>query len=113
MRGLIESDMHKTNEATEDFNKALQLDPTNAEAFRGFAHLLINGKKYEEAIEKINRAIELKPTSSAYNNRGFAYLELGNYTAALPDLQKAISLSPTSPRRMRIWDDCIRTRANR
>ena len=47
----------------------------------------------DKAIENFDRAIEIKPGFAlAYNNRGAAYLMLGNKDLGCPDAQKACSL---------------------
>jgi tetratricopeptide (TPR) repeat protein len=89
---------HKLNqyeEAIEDYNKAIELNPKNAEAYnnRGNAHSELN--KHEEAIEDFNKAIELDPKyAEAYNNRGNAYYELNKHEEAIEDFNKAIELNP-------------------
>jgi tetratricopeptide (TPR) repeat protein len=47
-------------------------------------------------IDDYNRAIELsaKPSAVYYNNRGWAYLEIGQLDKALTDLNKAIEIAP-------------------
>ena len=50
-------------------------------------------QKYSEAIDYYNRAIELDPKNSgAYDNRGNAYRDQGNWTQAINDYDKAIEL---------------------
>ena len=62
------------------------------------AQALGDGEKYtnpEKAIEYLNNAIKLKPDDAlAYNNRGAAYAELGQYQRAIEDYNKAIRLKP-------------------
>ena len=49
------------------------------------------------AIEDYNTAIELDPkNSSAYNNRGFAYFELGEYELAIRDFNEYIRMNKNS-----------------
>jgi tetratricopeptide (TPR) repeat protein len=61
---------------------------------KGYA-LGIAGRS-QEALEAFARAIELNPNFSlAYNNRGIAYLKLGDYQKAIKDHSKAIELDPT------------------
>ena len=56
---------------------------------------LYNKSKSEEEIEKYDNAIELNPIfAEAYNNRGFAKDELGQYLEAIADYNKAIELKP-------------------
>ena len=62
------------------------------------AQALGDGEKYtnpEKAIEYLNNAIKLKPDDAlAYNNRGAAYAELGQYQRAIEDYNEAIRLRP-------------------
>ena len=51
--------------------------------------------KYEEAISDFTKAIELNQEYAyAYNNRGYAYYNLGKNEEAISDLTKAIELNP-------------------
>ncbi len=59
---------------------------------------LIKVKHYPEAIEDLSKVIKLKGyyEGYAYQNRGSAYLENGQYALALNDINKAIELLPTN-----------------
>ncbi|MCX7704306.1 MAG: protein kinase, partial [Planctomycetota bacterium] len=77
--------------AIEDYNKALELDPENADAYgnRGFARSATGD--YDGAIKDFNKAIELSPTDAlAYAGRGFAKAARGDYEGAIRDCDKAI-----------------------
>lgn len=78
-----------------EFDKAIELNPDNADAYfnRGDAYGEIG--EYEKAIADYSKAIELKPSdASAYFNRGDAYGEIGEYGKAIVDYSKAIELNP-------------------
>ena len=50
---------------------------------------------YDSAIEALTKAIELNPNyAAAYNNRGNAYRDNGNFDRAIADYTKAIELKP-------------------
>ena len=52
-------------------------------------------RHWEEAIKECNKAISFNPNSAeAYNNRGLAKFELGQYEEAIKDYDEAIRLSP-------------------
>jgi tetratricopeptide (TPR) repeat protein len=57
---------------------------------------LWNGKQYTDpnkAVEYLSNAIKLQPNDAeAYNNRGVAYIYLGQYQQAFEDFNKAIGL---------------------
>ena len=71
------------------FSKALQLDPTLAEAYRKRgAHYFFQGK-LDKAIEDFTRVTELKPYSAAaYQMRGVAYLKKGHPEGLLAELNR-------------------------
>lgn len=49
----------------------------------------------EKAIADYTQSIQLDPKyPQAYNNRGYTYMRLRDYKAALPDLDKALALKP-------------------
>jgi tetratricopeptide (TPR) repeat protein len=49
----------------------------------------------KKAIVYLNNAVKLKPDYvEAYNNRGLAYFNLGQYQRAIEDYNKALSLKP-------------------
>ena len=81
----------------ESSNKAIELVPRDAEAYRQRGVAYAQGKgQYDQAISDFNKAIELDPKlAMAYNNRGLAYaLGKGQYDRAISDYNKAIDLDP-------------------
>ena len=52
-------------------------------------------EKWNAAIAEYDEAIRLDPKYAlAYNNRGFAYINLGQHQRAIQDLDEAIRLDP-------------------
>ena len=81
--------------ALQDYTKAIDLKPNDAEAYnnRGGAYYL--KEEYESAIVDFTKAIQLKPDyAEAYNNRGGAYYLKEEYESAIIDFTKAIDLKP-------------------
>ena len=86
--------------AIEDYNKAIELNPNFANAYKchGDAYYLLEQyeraiEDYNKAIEDYNKAIELNPNfADAYKWRGDAYYLLEQYERAIEDLSKAIEL---------------------
>ena len=78
-----------------EYNKALELNPRFAIAYRtrGFAYC---GKgQYDQAISDFTKAIEINPRyADAYLFRGFAYGGKGQYDQAVSDFTKAIEINP-------------------
>jgi len=49
--------------------------------------------QYQKAVDAVSVAIPLDPRPVRYANRGYAYLALGNYSAALADADEGIRLN--------------------
>ena len=81
--------------AAADYDDAIRIDPTNAEAFnkRGLAREAAGDLK--AAVADFNKAIRLNPNfAEALNNRGVARQAVGDLTGAIADFDKAIRLNP-------------------
>ncbi len=81
-------------DAVKAFSKAIELNPSDAEAYynRGTAYGMLANT--QQAIKDFNKAIELNPQFPvAYYNRGKAYSELGNMQQTIKDYNKAIELN--------------------
>jgi len=83
------------DQAIQDFNQAIRLDPNCAYAFNGLGNAN-NGKgDYDQAIQDYDRAIRLIPSYGyAFNGRGNAYSSKGEYDRAIQDYDQAIRLTP-------------------
>jgi tetratricopeptide (TPR) repeat protein len=78
-----------------DFDKAIEINPSDADAYynRGVAY----GHKgqYDEAISDYTKAIEMNSRhADAYYNRGTAYGHKGQHDKAISDFTKAIEINP-------------------
>jgi lipoprotein NlpI len=60
-------------------------------------HLVKNGQ-YAQAVAAFSEAIETDPSTADFNNRGVAYLHLGDFDAALADFRSAEALSSSALR---------------
>jgi len=81
-------------EALEDFNRAIELDPQYkwAIANRGRTYCLM--ERYEEALQDFNRAIELDPKDDWYRYlRSLIYLAFQQAVSAKADLNIAIEIA--------------------
>ena len=83
--------------AIEDYNKAIRLEPYNAEAYfrRGNANGIL--ENYKEAINDFTRVIIInfkKNLDIPYYNRGIAKIKLQDYEGAAADFSKAIENNP-------------------
>jgi Flp pilus assembly protein TadD len=96
-QGLAAQRVGRLQEAIDDFTKAIQLDPTNEQAYkwRGFAYRSMG--QHEQAIADFNQAILLNPKDSrAYSQRAFTYRLEGKNDLAIADFTMAVQLDPTN-----------------
>jgi len=84
------------DKAISEFNKVIQIDPTNDEAYdnRGIVYMMMG--KISQAMSNYTKAIKINNTNAnAYNNRGLLYAKyIGRYDKAIADFTKAIEIEP-------------------
>jgi len=82
-------------EVIDAYNKLLELNPNNSNAFNNIGYALLQQKKYQEAIPYFTKAIGIEPYSHyAYNNRGYCKLQLGDLDNAYADLHTSLDINP-------------------
>ena len=83
----------KLDRALEEVNKALELDPDGAVTHYNYAVILDVLDRREEAREQYEYVIEVDPSLPApYYNLACHYARKGDVNAAIPFLEKAITL---------------------
>lgn len=81
--------------AIADEDKAIPLDPANANALNNRCLAFMGKKQTDKAIADCSAAIKLNPGfAHYYRNRASAYLQKGKRTEALADLRIAIKYDP-------------------
>jgi Tfp pilus assembly protein PilF len=79
-------------------NKALQIDPQNAVAFRTLGSVYMYRFKWKESQHYFDRALELEPGyADALRLKGLLFWATGRYGAAKELLLKSIDLDPLKP----------------
>ncbi len=80
------------------FDKAIELNPDDPDAYNNKGSALDRLGEYPQAIECYDKAIELNPDDpDAYNNKGSALDRLGEYRQAIECFDKAIVLNRNDP----------------
>jgi tetratricopeptide (TPR) repeat protein len=71
--------------------------PDNAEllCIQGYTYRKMG--QYQKSVDVVSHAILLDPKPVRYANRGYGYLALGNYSAALADAESGIALNASYP----------------
>jgi tetratricopeptide (TPR) repeat protein len=81
------------------FRRALQDDPTSAEALYGLGSVYLQQRKLKEARESFERALKLQSSypgtiPNAWNNLGLLSAREGNTAAAIEFFQRALQIDP-------------------
>jgi tetratricopeptide (TPR) repeat protein len=83
------------DQAILNFNRAVDLQPDFAEAFRMRGRTYVAESNLDEAIRDFTRVSVLQPSDAlALAERGFAHLEKKDYASAIADADRAIALDP-------------------
>jgi tetratricopeptide (TPR) repeat protein len=93
-RGIAETYINEQEEAINDFNKALEIDSSDADTYnlRGIAKVKI--EHYDDAMQDYNSAISINSKHyQAYCNRGSLNILLQNYNYALLDCSESIKIN--------------------
>jgi len=104
VRGLSYREQHEYIKALGEAQKAIEYDPSYANAYMLLATLLYYAGRPEEGLERIQQAMEINP-HHPYNyhfHLGQAYFVLHRYPEAIEAFNRGLSTYPTSER-MRVW----------
>lgn len=86
------------NDAINDLDKAIELNPQYVEAFYVRAQSLFLKRDFDRALLDYNKVIELAPQmlgiESVYNTRSVIRISKGDYDGALKDSEHAIAINP-------------------
>ncbi len=94
-RGLIFlTYYHNYEDAIDDFQKVIELDDSNVEAFCNTAQAYAQMGQLAKACEQLSKAIDVSDTPDAelYTSRGNMYCEMGKYEKALQDFKDALKI---------------------
>ncbi len=87
-------------EAISEIQIAERLDPVSAVIQSDFGRVLYRARKYEEAEPHFKRALDLDPLNYAvYGRLSDLYAEMGRYTDALTNMDKAEAIRDGSSKR--------------
>lgn len=86
-----------TANASDWLDRALKIDPYNADAWGSRAHINLNKGEWKKADELFGKAIHLKPKKvDNYINRAVARLKINNLRGAMDDYNIALNLDPNN-----------------
>ena len=95
-RGFAYDEKGDHDKAIEDYNKIIELNPEDADAYLNRGNAYYGKGEFDRAIEDYSKAIELNPEyARAYTNRGVAYRKSKQYgKEEEEDYKKALELNP-------------------
>lgn len=95
--GIVLTTKGENQKAVEMFEKALELQPTQAEVWGNLGVSLQNLKRHDEAIAAFRKALALRPDDArAHARLGKALWLGGKAIEALDPLQRAITMAPAN-----------------
>ena len=85
------------DEAIAQFQKILETDPRNADAYANWGNALLQKGEVAEAIVHYQKALEIDPNNAdAHNDLGAALTRKGQLAGAMEQFQEALRLDPGS-----------------
>jgi Tfp pilus assembly protein PilF len=93
--------MKRDKEAMQDLERAIEIKPDYPTPYIRRGTYNLRSDKFQEAIVDFEKAIANPKTAKnyrvlCYNNRGVAYMKMGNNDGALHDFDTALKLDPAS-----------------
>ncbi len=87
--------MNRQDDAERTYKKAVQLRPNDWRGYQSLGNYYFNNWREAEAVRYYRRVLDLTPGNyNAYNDLGAAYLRMGDYAAAVVQLNKSVALKP-------------------
>ena len=93
-QGLMFQARGQHQQAIEEFNKVLLMDPGHIKALNAIGVSFDNAGHHEKAVRHYQAALNLNPQLDyIHNNLGYSYFLQSNYTAAVESFQRAIDIN--------------------
>jgi tetratricopeptide (TPR) repeat protein len=99
LRGELAERQKHYDQAEQNFNQALNLDPENAMTLNYLGYMWADkGEKLPEALKMIRKAVDIEPMNGAYlDSLGWVYFKMGEYELAEDNLRQAVNRDQTDP----------------
>ncbi|MGA9154381.1 MAG: tetratricopeptide repeat protein [Candidatus Nitrosopolaris sp.] len=83
------------NDGKAWYDKTIEIDPKNTDAWNGKGVALYNLGRYYEAIKCYDKAIEIDPNDvSPWHHKGNALRNLGKHNEAIESYDRAVKIDP-------------------
>jgi tetratricopeptide (TPR) repeat protein len=92
----LDEDDDRHEDAERAYRRAIELDPSLANAFTNLGNLMVRRGRSEEAERLYTRALQVDPDQpEAYYNLGFLMYDQGNLPAAVLNFKRALRSDPS------------------
>lgn len=93
--GYIYFQKNENEKALEEFQKAIDINPTYGDAYHNLGNTYYQMKKIKEAEESYRKAIEINPNLwQSHQNLAVLYHESGRSNLAIEEIKKAMEINP-------------------
>ena len=93
--GLLKADSSFLELAEADYQRAIELQPNNGDAYRRLSGIYNRNSQPNEALAAIQKAVQLQPDYfKNHQQLGTLYILRGDYRDAVPEFQKMADLAP-------------------
>jgi tetratricopeptide (TPR) repeat protein len=86
---LLRFHQNRFEEAEADYNRAIELDPTNDGTLNNRGYLFFMTNQFDKALSDYNRAIAIRQKPLYFKNRSDVLFKLGRHSEADEDLNRA------------------------
>lgn len=92
--GFVLDRQGRSEEAVENYRKAIALDPDSASAHFNLAVSLLRRDELDEAEVQYREALRVKPTAETHNGLGFVLSKQGRIDEAIAQFKEAVVANP-------------------
>ena len=88
-------DAKRFREAVDGYTKAIDVEPSNVDAYNGLARCWLNLRAYDQVVNACGKGLQIDPQNARlHGNLGYAYLHLGRLSESDTEFRRAVSLDP-------------------
>jgi adenylate cyclase len=100
-KGWILQNQQRPEESVPEFERALALDPSGADAYSGLGVDYLTLGRFDQSLEVLDKAIRASPSDPSltyyYGNKAWANFGLKRYDEAIELARRALAINPYNP----------------